>query len=138
MGKSEEMLRMERDMNEQPELKEKLDAEFKRIAEAGEAQCDGEVMVKAAAVLGYSITLEELERATAAVQELDTDEMIAVAGGVFGNDGADEKGHEIWCLSAWHCYATTMHTKTQDKRVACWKDFICMKFSKRDSEELKF
>ena len=52
MGKSEEMLRMEHDLNEQPELAEKLDAEFKRIAEAGEAQCDGEVMVKAAAVLG--------------------------------------------------------------------------------------
>ena len=35
MGKSEELLRLERDMNEQPELREKLDAEYKRIAEAG-------------------------------------------------------------------------------------------------------
>ena len=35
MGKSEELLRLERDLNEQPELREKLDAEYKRIAEAG-------------------------------------------------------------------------------------------------------
>ena len=37
MSKSEELLRMERDMSEQPELREKLDAEIKRVAEAGEA-----------------------------------------------------------------------------------------------------
>ena len=44
-------------------------------------KCDGEVMAKAAAALGYSVTLEELERLTASVQELDPDEMVA-AGGV--------------------------------------------------------
>ena len=49
MGKSEELLRLERDLNEQPELREKLDAEYKRIAEAGGVKCDGEVMAKAAA-----------------------------------------------------------------------------------------
>ncbi len=38
MSKSEEILRLERDINEQPELQEKLNAEIRRIAEAGEAQ----------------------------------------------------------------------------------------------------
>ena len=65
MSKNEELQRLERDLNEQAELREKLNAEMKRIAEAGEAVCDGEAMVKAAAALGYDVTLEELERAAA-------------------------------------------------------------------------
>ena len=52
MNKSKEMLRLERDLNEQPELREKLEMEIRRIAEAGEAESDGEAMVKAAAALG--------------------------------------------------------------------------------------
>ena len=44
--KSEELQRLERELNEQPELKEKMDAEIRRIAEAGEAESDGEAMVK--------------------------------------------------------------------------------------------
>ena len=40
------MLRLERDLNEQPELQEKLEEECKRIADAGEAECDDEAMVK--------------------------------------------------------------------------------------------
>lgn len=46
----------------------------------GGVKCDGEVMAKAAAALGYSVTLEELERLTASVQELDPDEMVAAGG----------------------------------------------------------
>jgi len=53
MKKTDEMLRMERDLNGNPELLEKLDAEIRRIAEAGEAKCDGEALLKAAAALGY-------------------------------------------------------------------------------------
>ena len=44
MSKSEELKRLERDLNEQPDLQEKLNAEYKRIAEAGEAQSDSEAM----------------------------------------------------------------------------------------------
>ena len=80
--KSEELQRLERELNEQPELKEKMDAEIRRIAEAGEAESDGEAMVKAAATLGYTITLEELERTAADLEKLDDDEL-ETAGGKF-------------------------------------------------------
>lgn len=53
MKKTEEMLRMERDLNESQELREKLEAEIKRIAVAKEAESDGEALLKAAAALGY-------------------------------------------------------------------------------------
>ena len=85
--KSEEMQRLERDLNEQAKLREKLDVEIKRIADAGEAENDGEAMVKAAAALGYTITIEELERATADLEKLDDDELDAAGGGIF--DGCD-------------------------------------------------
>ena len=124
MGKSEEMLRMERDMNEQPELREKLEAECKRIAEAGEAQNDGEIMVKAAAALGYTVTLEELERSLAEAEKLDDDELDDVAGGgTIGQE--DEKGHDAWCMTAWHCFAATLHTEAKTKYIACLKDYNC-------------
>lgn len=83
MGKSEEMLRMQSDMNGQPELKEKLELEIKRILEVGEAENDGEAMVKAASALGYTITLEEMERFTADSEQLDVNELDAVSGGFF-------------------------------------------------------
>ena len=83
MGKSEEMLRMQSDMNGQPELKEKLELEIKRILEVGEAENDGEAMVKAAAALGYTITLEEMKRFTADLEQLDINELDAVSGGFF-------------------------------------------------------
>lgn len=123
MSKSEEMLRLERDLNEQPELREKLEAETKRIAEAGEAESDGEVMVRATTALGYTITLEELERSNADLEKLDDEELNA-AGGSW-SDQKDEKGHDGACLTAWHCYAATLHTETESKSVSCWKNYLC-------------
>ena len=128
MSKSEELLRLERDLNEQPELREKLNAECKRIAEAGEAKSDGEVLVKAAAALGYTVSQEELERAAAAAQELDPDEMNAAAG--WRISGEDEKGHENWCLTAWHCFTATLHTETKEHYAACWSDWDCFAIMK--------
>lgn len=124
MKKSEEMLRMERDLNAQPELQKKLEAECKRITEAGEAQSDGDVMVQAAAALGYTITLEELERAAASVQELDPDELDA-AGGMKLAYITDEHGHDGWCWAAWHCYGILRHTSSTTPRLACWSNFDC-------------
>ena len=40
-------------------------------------------MVKAAAALGYTITLEEMERYTADLERLDDNELDAVSGGLF-------------------------------------------------------
>jgi len=128
MSKSEELLRLERDLNEQPELGEKLDAEIKRIAEAKEAQSDGEVMVKAAAALGYTITMGELERATADLEKLDDDELDA-AGGF---DIQDETGHNKWCIKSWYCFTVLQHTDTKSKDVACWSDYTCVYAYKED------
>ena len=144
MGKSEELQRLERDLKEQPELREKLEAEIKRIAETKEAESDGEAMVKAAAALGYTITLEELERATADLEKLDDDELDA-AGGMNPADesyreqaerrakinGRDEYGNYTYCGGAWHCYAAMMHTETVVRNVRCWTDYRCAMINKK-------
>ena len=82
----------------------------------------------AAASQGYTITMEELERCTADMEELDSEEMDAVGG--FGKKPTPrsewiptEKGHDIVCLGVWHCYTAFLHTETSDKRVPCWKDY---------------
>ncbi len=140
MKKNDEILRFERDINEQPELKKKLEAEIKRIAEAGEAECDAEAMVKAAASQGYTITMEELQRSTADLEKLDIEELDAVGG--FGKKPTPrsewiptEKGHDVVCLGVWHCYTAFLHTETSDKRVPCWKDHSCM-FVNKDTESV--
>ena len=144
--KSEEMLRLERDMDEQ--LKEKLDAEIKRIS--GEAQSDGEAMVKAAAALGYTITIEELERSVADLEQLDDDELDASGGNTdhFSdkftiNEEAkkerrrqcghaekasyskDENGHKGSCTFSWHCSITWKHTESNSKDVMCLTNYAC-------------
>ncbi len=154
MSKCEEILRMKHDMNEQPELKEKLEAEIKRILEAGEVENDGEVMVKAAAARGYTITLEELERAAADLEELDDDELEA-AGGVVYSPGfleesvnsskgcdkvqnafnrakksKDEKGRGGSCLYDWHCSMAFKHSDSKSKDKQCWSDYLCSFISK--------
>ena len=144
MKKSEEILRMERDMNENPELLEKLKAEVRRIAEAGEAECDGEALLKAAAELGYTITLDEQDRAAAELEAVDDEELEKVAGGIEENDKTqewcaydykcvaawnsshqDEKGHDNWCVTGWHCYVATLHSEAESEEVSCLKDYMC-------------
>ena len=126
MSKSEELLRMERDLNEQPELREKLDAEIKRIAEAGEAESDGEAMAKAAAALGYTVKVEELERTTADLEKLDDDELEASGGDAFSRKiKEDEHGHDEGCVVTWHCFVAFLHTESKSTDVSCWKDHKC-------------
>ena len=86
MGKSEELQRMERDLSGQPELREKLDAEIKRIVDAGEAACNEEAVAKAAASLGYKVTPEELKRAVADCEELSDSDMEQISAGNFFAD----------------------------------------------------
>ena len=150
MDKSNELLRMERDLNGHPELREKLDAEIRRIADAGEAQSDGEIAVKAAASLGYavaaeeleraaadleklgySITPEELERTTADLEKLDDDELEASGGNAFTREKkTDEYGHDEGCVLTWHCFAAFLHTEAESKDVSCWKDHKCVVVNK--------
>ena len=78
--------------------------------------------MRAAAALGYTLTLEELERSVAEMQELDPDELDTAAGG----KATDEKGHDAACITAWHCFIVTLHTEAKEKRVACWSDYTCL------------
>ena len=89
MGKSEELQRMERDLSGQPELREKLDAEIKRIVDTGEAACNEEAVAKAAASLGYKIAPEELKCAVADSEELSESDMEQISGGNFFADLED-------------------------------------------------
>ena len=126
--RSSEIQRLERDLNERPELKEKLDAEFKRIAEAKEAKNDGEAMVKAAASLGYTITVEELDRAAADLEKLDDDELEAAGG----DKMMDEEGRDGTCTLSWHCFTVLKHTEVKATNVACWEDYTCAAVYKDD------
>ena len=147
MKKSEEMLRLERDMNGSQEFREKLEAEMKRIAGAGEAKSDGEVIAKAAAALGYAVTAEELERSAAELEAVDDDELESVAGGLEPYDKSradedcwsdytcpnvgrcydeDEYQHDSWCLTAWHCTMATLHTESKAKSITCFSDYLCV------------
>ena len=58
-----------------------------------------------------------------------SDEMLdTISGGGFGED--DEYGHELHCLSVWHCFGIVLHTETKNKQAACWKDYLCNFVSK--------
>lgn len=118
MNNKNELTRMEEALRNDEELRKKFEEAIKKVAESGEAKCDGEVMVKAAAELGFSITIEELERAKADSEELSDDELDNASGGV--NLREDDKGHTNWCITAWHCLATTLHTETTTHEEACW------------------
>ena len=130
MNNNTELTRMEDALRSDEELRKKLEEACKTIAESGEAKNDGEVMVKAAAELGFSITIEELERAFASAEELSEEELNNVAGGFddcsSSDIGEDDKGHNNWCLTAWHCATVTLHTKTTTHAEACWSNNLCV------------
>lgn len=92
--------------------------------------------MKAAAALGYTVTLEELERAAADLEKLDDDELNDVDGGcnpvtTSKPIGKDEKGRDVVCLADWHCHIVTLHSETSSKDVACWKDYGCVFINKK-------
>ena len=141
MSNLNELKRFENDLKANKELRKKLDEAVKRIAAEGLAQSDGEVMAAAAKELGYDVSVAALEQAKAEAETLDPEELAAVAGGVehkqlcssdYGcagivNDAyTDEYDHDSWCVTAWHCYAATLHTDAQDKDVSCWQDYKCL------------
>ena len=111
-------------------LVDNYQAVVEQIIASGDAGSETEIVVKAAAELGYDVSLEELERALAGVQELDEAELDSVAGGdpryCTISDTCDEFGHDNTCVVFWHCYAAFRHTDAQSQRVDCWEDYICL------------
>ena len=129
---SAEMKRFDADMNSNEALVSKLQEVCDRLSKEmdGSDATEFELMAKAANELGYQITAEELERNTADMEALDMDELEAVSGGksIFDKiGGEDEKGHDVWCVTLWHCYTVTLHTEHKtNSRVHCWRDHSCM------------
>ena len=97
------------------------------------AASDGEAMQKAAAELGYEVSLVELEKAWAAEQELDDAELDAVAGG--------QDQYSNFCFVMWCCYTVTRHPDIPDEpndpgcprmysdkshTEACWSNYNCL------------
>ena len=81
MSKSENIKAFEAALKESKELQEKFETAKKRIAENKDAASDSEMLVKAAAEVGYTISVAEVERAFAQNQELSDEELDKVAGG---------------------------------------------------------
>ena len=92
MNKSENILAFEAALKENKELFEKFTAAKKRITENKEASGNSEMLVKAAAEIGFTLTMEELERAFAQNQELSDEELDQVSGGQGG-----------WCWKDYGC-----------------------------------
>ena len=122
------------------ELREALEADKEKAEKFEQAlagdECkacgnDAEAFSLAARAVGLEIAPEEVERAMAEGQELDTEELKKVAGGKPTCDSffitvEDNDGHDGWCLTAWHCFVATLHTEGGTANEACFSDYACM------------
>ena len=122
MDNFENIKAFEAALKENKELQEKFAAAQKRIAENKEASSDGELLVKAAAEIGFTLSMEELERAFAQDQELSDEELDNVVGGV--NNGS---ANDTWCVKDYACYFVYKHDST-NKLAACFSDYNCFQF----------
>ena len=81
MENREELKRFQEDMKADRELYRKLEEIGRRMLKEGSKESGNELMAKAAKELGYSVTAAELERAEAAAEVLDDNQLEAVSGG---------------------------------------------------------
>ena len=72
---------VQEDMRADRELYRKLEEIGRRMMIDGSKKSGNELMAKAAKELGYSVTAAELERAEAAAEVLDDNQLEAVSGG---------------------------------------------------------
>ena len=139
MSESEELKRLEADMASDKELEKKFYETVDRIATESKPQSDGELFAAAAAELGYNITAADFERLYAEQEEISPEELEQASGGgsenkdcwkdylcmlVWNQEHMDEYGHNGVCITAWHCYAVTLHTEAENHDVRCWKDYV--------------
>ena len=86
MSKSETLLAFEAALKNSKELQEKFAAAMKRIAENKEAASDAELLVKAAAEVGFTLNTAEMERLIAQMQEISDEDLSKVAGENWSSD----------------------------------------------------
>ena len=134
MKRTEEMIRLDKDLKADPELRKKFREAMLEANKSGTYQNDRELIIEAAKTLGYEISVGELERSIAEKEEVDPQEMEQVAGGESGEshcdffwkqDLEDEYGHGNWCVTLWHCEVVTMHTSSDSKREWCMANYRC-------------
>lgn len=120
---NEAMKKIEEALRRDPKQLEKLDMETARIIKEEAGIAPAEAYVRAIkTVLGIGVSLSDLERAKAAAEELDPDELTAGTGG-WGNNGDDELE---MCMADYACFAILMHdTKSDNHNEACWRDYLC-------------
>ncbi len=127
MANENNLKRFMADLEASEELRQKLDETVERIVKTETFASDGELMMAAAAELGYEISAADFERTAAEAEDLDDAELEGVAGGWNGllDLREDEHGHDEWCLFVWHCYTAVLHTESYVSYVSCWKDYHC-------------
>lgn len=104
MEMSKELQRFLEDMKADRELYRKLEEIGRRMMIAGSKESGNELMAKAAAELGYSVTAAELERAEAAAEEVDDNQLEGVCGGANNDSGS---GCLTDCKVNFACTSTT-------------------------------
>lgn len=103
MENREELKRFLADIQADRELYRKVEEIGRRMMIAGSKKSGNELMAKAAAELGYSVTAAELERAEAAAEELDDNQLEGVSGGANNDSGS---GCLTDCTVNFACTAT--------------------------------
>ena len=99
MKRTEEMIRLDKDLKADPELRKKFREAMLETNKSGTYQNDRELMIEAAKTLGYKISVGELERSIAEKEEVDPQEMEQVAGGESGESHCGFSGNRIWKMS---------------------------------------
>ena len=117
MSKSENVKAFEAALKDNKDLQEKYEAALKRIVENKEATGDGETLAKAAAEVGFSLTMADLERKQAENEELSDDDLEMVSG------GADTR-YETACWSNYHCQLNHKFDGTGTD-IVCMLDYLC-------------
>ncbi|MBR2822194.1 MAG: Nif11-like leader peptide family RiPP precursor [Clostridia bacterium] len=126
---TENLKKFEEAMKESKALAEKFRVEFKRLITEKIASSDGEAVIKAAKDLGFEVTLADLEKAQAEAQNLDQEELNAVAGG--GDDelfAPAKERFETVCALDYSCHDIFLHNHKhkQGEKEPCWHDYLCM------------
>ena len=118
MSNSENIKAFETALKESKELQAKFAAAQKRIVENKEASSDGEVLVKAAAAIGFTLSMAELERCFAQSEELSDEDLDKVAGGGITTDP------DAWCMKDYACIVVFKHDSESEQHL-CFADYSC-------------
>ncbi len=114
------------------ELKAALEADPEKAAAFKEALAgmtpdkagsESEAFSMAAAAVGLEITPEEVDRARAAVMELDDSELGAITAGA---DEVKGDGHSRWCVAVWYCHTAMVHSDSAEGWASCWSEWDCL------------